>query len=535
MEIGIVLAVAALGHALASGGKASRFEPTTPTTLPNPTDGLPASMRAAGAYPWGPDTETGELQAAERERMIARWNESRDPAFTGVIAPDTRPDHLPYFRSERTRFSSDLEKQTKVELFTGALDVASSATGTNARKQETGALFAPELSRARVTSGGAARNVAYDPDVRDRFVVSGIQNNVVPTEQIRVGPGVGYDPSIPAAGGFHNTFRILPPNVNAYRLNSELPAVVAHGASRVSNRPADVELAQHTAPRFWTIKQRPLERTRAAITAATTRPIVSRELRCGNAKMGEGGPYFGGGARAGAQINERTLTRPGKQRVPTTTAALNLTQSRDGIGGYAGARFDPQRLEAQKREASTPVGVARGPVAPPGQSTFVTAATHRSQTIGAEGYVGIAGLGRGQEAGAARPTTGAGATLRQQLHERGAGLVGIVAGEHHAPSAPLLDDLRYASRYDATVGEWVPAPNARRNDVHLPSEVRITGRVGPEGYVPVAGSVISAPTLAHGAVRVPSGRVLTPSLHAQDLSLAATLNSTNDFATSITR
>ena len=48
--------------------------------------------------------------------------------------------------------------------------------------------------------------------------VSGKMNNLSSTEKRYVGPGIGVPATVPAYGGFHQKMRVMPNNVNAYRL-----------------------------------------------------------------------------------------------------------------------------------------------------------------------------------------------------------------------------------------------------------------------------------------------------------------------------
>ena len=57
-------------------------------------------------------------------------------------------------------------------------------------------------------------------DFRDRYWISGQMNNLKPAEQVMVGPGLGLDPNVPAAGGFQQLYRPMPNNVGAYRLTT---------------------------------------------------------------------------------------------------------------------------------------------------------------------------------------------------------------------------------------------------------------------------------------------------------------------------
>lgn len=57
-------------------------------------------------------------------------------------------------------------------------------------------------------------------DLYNRQNVTNKMNNLQPIERMNVGPGLGVDPSVPAAGGFHDYFRALPNNVNEERLTT---------------------------------------------------------------------------------------------------------------------------------------------------------------------------------------------------------------------------------------------------------------------------------------------------------------------------
>jgi len=57
-------------------------------------------------------------------------------------------------------------------------------------------------------------------DMSNRQYITNKMNNLPPIERKNVGPGLGLDPSIPAAGGFHDFFRALPNNINEERLTT---------------------------------------------------------------------------------------------------------------------------------------------------------------------------------------------------------------------------------------------------------------------------------------------------------------------------
>ena len=55
-------------------------------------------------------------------------------------------------------------------------------------------------------------------DLYGRENVTNKMNNLQPMERIRVGPGLGVSPDVPATGGFQQFFRALPNNINEERL-----------------------------------------------------------------------------------------------------------------------------------------------------------------------------------------------------------------------------------------------------------------------------------------------------------------------------
>jgi hypothetical protein len=57
-------------------------------------------------------------------------------------------------------------------------------------------------------------------DLYNRQYVTNKMNNLQPIERMRVGPGLGVGPDVPAAGGFHQYFRVLPTNINEERLTT---------------------------------------------------------------------------------------------------------------------------------------------------------------------------------------------------------------------------------------------------------------------------------------------------------------------------
>src|SRR6056300_1319690 len=72
-------------------------------------------------------------------------------------------------------------------------------------------------------------------DMRNRLYDQGKMNNLSPIEKQLVGPGLGLAPEVPAAGGFHQQYRVMPTNVGEYKL-TQLPGRANHGADTMGGR-----------------------------------------------------------------------------------------------------------------------------------------------------------------------------------------------------------------------------------------------------------------------------------------------------------
>lgn len=120
-------------------------------------------------------------------------------------------------------------------------------------------------------SDKANRNVTGQPvsDVSQREFVSNKMNNVNPNPWNKVGPGMGVGPNVPAYGGKHQLFRVLPVNTNEHRLTQLPGRPQAPPASQVplsENRPTVV---RNRPDKDWVWQP---GASAAIKTAAPTRP-----------------------------------------------------------------------------------------------------------------------------------------------------------------------------------------------------------------------------------------------------------------------
>lgn len=300
-ELAILAAVGLVGCKLADSG----YRSTAGAARPSPG---PMSL----------------AQISENEQALydANFQASLNPQQTGIVPPNqaalfdcySRQNTInqlrspwaaggmscnpsgPFYRSAKTMASSDAWKQDRFETFTGQLDRCQSKTGTFTHKRESGPMFPVTQARAPVSFSGRQAYV----DLRDgadeeRYQVGHRHEGVGPTNPIHVGPGLGLDPSVPAAGAFHQFYRVCPENVNGYRKNS-LPGRTIPGKALIPGGANIGAVSELTNPRpVWNLDNRPLERSRASATGPSQYGSMQPSHRIA-LEEGFAGPATGPGA-----------------------------------------------------------------------------------------------------------------------------------------------------------------------------------------------------------------------------------------------
>ena len=118
------------------------------------------------------------------------------------------------------------------------LSLSSGRDDTYFHKREAPSFFSPLEQRDRNTIPG--KSAEAERPIRDRYTTSILtKNDEAPFEQIKVGPGINIDPSMPNGGlGFNSglTTQIKPNNVGASYL-TQLPGRVAGTKYQASNLP----------------------------------------------------------------------------------------------------------------------------------------------------------------------------------------------------------------------------------------------------------------------------------------------------------
>lgn len=324
MEAYAILAIVGIGTWFSGRGKRSRdARVLEPLSSRAPVQGYEpeltledareaeasAAQRMARAAPFV--EETGVVDP--RTRLLAHdsFSAYQGPVYSELAGRELSGEdfrHLneqPFFGARVTQPMSDRYSSSRVETFTGAAGL-----GTSAPKQEVEPFFAPVMGAA-YTAGdpGTARffedRLAYDPS-------SGPQKNVLPFEQVRVGPGVGQGYTATPAGGFtqpQDRQYVLPPSVDELRSLAK-PKALLEGrvipGSAPEQRGLVPELGRHGPSTTFDIGERGLVATAGPTAARALRPSVEHALGTGNRQLEPVG-YVGA---SGAGRNEATPVRP---------------------------------------------------------------------------------------------------------------------------------------------------------------------------------------------------------------------------------
>lgn len=158
-----------------------------------------------------------------------------------------------------------------------------------------------------VVAPNAGRNPYGQPvyNLYDRQDVSGKMNSVQPNEKQYVGPGLGVGGSVPAFGGYQQLYRVMPNNVNGYKLTT-LPGRTGPASAIVKNQAKIGELTQERPEKVAAIwERRPPVKGRAegqggALTGMAGRQNFERTKRQTNRStttMRDDGLEFGAASR----------------------------------------------------------------------------------------------------------------------------------------------------------------------------------------------------------------------------------------------
>lgn len=218
-------------------------------------------------------------------------------------------------------FANESPFLDKLQTFTG-LD------STYLHKRETGPHFSPaEQQTGWVTGMPLVR------EDEDRFTMSLTKrHDLAPTEKIMVGPGIDLDPSIPASGGYHDFARVLPNNVNDYKMHQLEGRVISQGFQLGGQQPTAMPgvgisdqqpygVPNNKPTRFWAQPRLPTMTTKAssAITGDELRPNYDASFRPNNASRNQINYGYG-------TVTEKRYDLPYDQGSPGAYNGVSMNQ-----------------------------------------------------------------------------------------------------------------------------------------------------------------------------------------------------------------
>lgn len=166
----------------------------------------------------------------------------------------THNNMVPFIKSKNMNNYPMEDDTRKLELFTGR------ELNTDIKKKE----IKPHFDPFKNNNATSYHNNKVDIS-NERYQSSQYHTNALPFEQARIGPGLGkHNIDIEASGGFHNQFRILPDNVNEYRVNKGMEGRVIFGKA-VNDKRTDIENESKYFDKTTYLNQRPLMEGKASI------------------------------------------------------------------------------------------------------------------------------------------------------------------------------------------------------------------------------------------------------------------------------
>lgn len=232
--------------------------------------------------------------------------------------------------------------QNRMETFTGTSDV------TFQHKRECENRFEPQKDLSHIN--GAPLSIQGNRADRYSPAVTNQMHGVAPVERQYVGPGLNIDPSKPATGGFHDTFRILPNNVGGYKKNNFGGRVVA-GKGVTPNRDALPHIQDNRRPeRYYTVCDRDVAPSRSQYSGQSQRPLYEPKLTSREQSHSAGGP-----ARPGGFEERRAATRD-----HDATLCQGVANPSRQVGGRTDGVYDMRFTDREHCGDATNVTFASG-------------------------------------------------------------------------------------------------------------------------------------------------------------------------------
>lgn len=239
---------------------------------------------------------------------------------------------MPFFKSVKSQNTNDNYKDNKLSSYTGTDELF-----FKKKKEVENTNIAKDLAYG--TPFGVQNKEETREDQLNRFKESidnnNWMNNVTPVEKQYVGPGLNIGSEESAKGGFHDTFRILPNNVNSYKKNSYENRVIP-GKTLNESRVSSVSVDKNRPERYYCGDQRQVLPTQWETKAQSRRSeIIMNEENTNICNEFIGGPNM----QSGSFLDPSTSY--GSRTYDSTKCNINLNgpSNTNVNGSYVGETY----------------------------------------------------------------------------------------------------------------------------------------------------------------------------------------------------
>jgi hypothetical protein len=243
----------------------------------------------ASLFLLGKELSETPTQSCGRKKNVVLERNNKYPVKSTKITQDTFQNQ-PFFSSAKTQNTNDKVKNQYLETFTG-----NDKLMFQHKREVENDCMETKVAYGQVYGTQNLSNSQYNDEVnRYKGSMDGVNwmNNTLPFEQQKVGPGLNVDSNVAATGGFHDTFRILPDNVNSYKKNTFKGRVVS-GKGEIGKPEERPTLASNRPDRFYCADKRPYMATKTNFSAPETRQEYNlQETNRGECNDFVGGPMY---------------------------------------------------------------------------------------------------------------------------------------------------------------------------------------------------------------------------------------------------
>jgi hypothetical protein len=300
-------------------------------------------MARAARYP----AETGVIDSNSRRLAHDEFSITK-PVFSELAgvefsAEDFRhSNEQPYYGSKITQSTSNRLNESKLEDHTGAI-----GPGNSMPKREVESFFSPSMGVAYPAGTPSTTSIL---EMRSEAPVS--RNNILPFEQVRVGPGVGQGYTSEPTGGYtqpQDRDFVMPKNIDQLRpLSNQRPLLegrVIPGAAP-AQRGMDPVFFKNKQDTLFDISDRGLIATSGPTQARSIRPNVDHSFSRNPRQTVE---HFG---PSGSSTNEATPARPNpelKDRLAPDSLSYAGAVSMPGQSSDPNALYSSDELPSNER------------------------------------------------------------------------------------------------------------------------------------------------------------------------------------------